>query len=115
MDSNLQTLNEGLAQLEAATANLPAQTAQLDNGVGSVQAGTESLQAGLEELQTGAKQLADSTDFVSSQLQTGNTEAFSQIRASQSMKDKVDSFLGMLGSQNTGSVQGFDVSGIQES
>lgn len=114
VDSNLQTLNEGLAQLEAATANLPAQTAQLDNGVGSVQAGTESLQAGLEELQTGAKQLADSTDFVSSQLQTGNTEAFSQIRAgAQSMKDKVDSFLGMLGSQNTGSVQGFDVSGIQ--
>ena len=115
VDDNLQTLNAGLSTLQAATANLPAQTAQLDEGVGSVQAGTESLQAGLQDLQSGVEQLAQSTDTVSSQLQAGNTQALAQIRAgAQSMKDKVDAFLGAMGGgQTTGTVQTADVSGIQ--
>lgn len=102
VDDNLQTLNAGLSTLQAATANLPAQTAQLDEGVGSVQAGTESLQAGLQDLQSGVEQLAQSTDTVSSQLQAGNTQALAQIRAgAQSMKDKVDAFLGAMGGVQT--------------
>ncbi|HIX29119.1 MAG TPA: YhgE/Pip domain-containing protein [Candidatus Blautia stercoravium] len=115
VDDNLQTLNAGLSTLQAATANLPAQTAQLDEGVGSVQAGTESLQAGLQDLQSGVEQLVQSTDTVSSQLQAGNTQALSQIRAgAQNMKDKVDAFLGAMGNgQTTGAVQTLDVSGIQ--